>query len=110
METMSVLAAFGHAYQRQWLLPDRLRAFQLRQLRRIVDHAWAASPFYRDLWGARPQLDTLDDLAALPVISKEDIHDHTAEIVAPGFSENNCVVDRTSGSSGLVLTVLTDRE
>lgn len=110
---LSSLAAAAQAYRRQWLSPARLQELQLRRLRLVVGQAWSSSPFYRDLWRAQgitwPQLDSLDDLRGFPVISKEDVHDRLGEVVAQGYSEEDCVVDKTSGSSGLVLKVLTDQ-
>ena len=56
------------------LAPQALRQLQETKLRRIVTHAYATVPFYRDLWGAigiRPSdIRGLDDLRRLPVVSK----------------------------------------
>ena len=54
----------------------QLRALQLAKLKLLVEHAWNDSPFHRRCYeqaGFRPaQLETLDDLARLPFMTREE--------------------------------------
>jgi phenylacetate-CoA ligase len=54
-----------------------LEAHQIRALKRILRHAYSSVPFYRrsfDMLGLKPaDIETLDDLDRLPIISKADI-------------------------------------
>jgi phenylacetate-CoA ligase len=55
---------------------DELEAFQLAELRKLLEHAWRNVPFYRrrmEAAGLPPErLHSLDDLRQLPVLSREE--------------------------------------
>src|SRR6266545_7450403 len=59
----------------QWASGDELEAFQLQELRRLLDHAWRNVPFYRrrmDEAGVSPDgVRSLDDLRRLPILTRE---------------------------------------
>ena len=56
---------------------DRLRAWQLRRVRSLVDRAYASVPVYRERYGAAGyhpgDIRTWDDFARLPTITKVDL-------------------------------------
>ena len=64
----------------QWYSPQRLRALQLQRLRALLEHAGTHVPYYRNLFqriGFDPaQLNSLDQLARLPLLTKADIRAH----------------------------------
>jgi phenylacetate-coenzyme A ligase PaaK-like adenylate-forming protein len=67
----------------QWAPPASLRALQEQKLNRLVDWACAKVPFYRERidrsrW---PRHLSLDDVAALPMLSKADLRDRGRELV-----------------------------
>ncbi len=79
----------------------RLRSWQLDRLREVVAHARANVSFYRSLWskaGLRESgLDSFDDFARLPIITKQDL------LKARGGWANPCdgpVGFSTRGTSG----------
>lgn len=97
-----------------WLHPsvDRgaLERFRNRQLQRLIRHAHAKVPYYRDLLdrhGIRPEdIRCVDDLAAVPVTSRRELQALAAdEVVARGVDPTRLIVRRTSGSSGLPLNI-----
>src|SRR5579875_1988994 len=59
---------------------DELRSLQLRRLRWTLEHAYRNVPFYRkrfDDAGVRPaDLRSLDDLAAFPFTTKDDLREN----------------------------------
>lgn len=88
----------------QWWEPGRLREFQLGKLRPLVDHAFTTSPFYRERLGAcgfRPgDLTSLDQLAGLPILTKQDIQEQRDRILSSAHPLAGLVTDRTGGSTG----------
>ncbi|MBI2898536.1 MAG: phenylacetate--CoA ligase family protein [Deltaproteobacteria bacterium] len=103
------LACLAAAMRRQWAPPWELRKRQLVILQRLIAHAHERVPLWREKMraaGVRPgDLRTLADLAALPLMTKEELRD--------GFPEHTCArplepsdhVFETSGSSGVMLRV-----
>src|SRR5262245_9806778 len=84
---------------------DEIVAFQNARLRRLVAHAYDNVPFYRRVFdrnGVRPpDIQTVDDLGRLPIISKRDLQEAPeAELVARGVDLASLVVHQTSGSTG----------
>ncbi len=94
------------------LAPEARRDRQWRGLRAIVAHAWENSLFYQRHFraaGFEPgDLKSWDDLARLPVLRKQDVRDHTDELVARTYTRDELVRKRTSGSTGVSLHVLVD--
>lgn len=107
----------GREYQRvrkllgksQWWSAEQLADYQLERLRETVQHAYAHSPFYRDLFdrvGVRPEdLRSFDDINRFPTITKEELRENLDQIVPPGVDRRklmNLVTGGTTGS-GVVL-------
>src|SRR5690242_11152067 len=64
---------------------QRLRALQEQLLRRLLTHAAATSPWYREkLRDAQdPTRFRLDDLRQLPILERSDLQDHLDDIAGP---------------------------
>jgi phenylacetate-CoA ligase len=91
-------------------LTDRL---QLERCARIVDYAFNTIPFYTEIYrkaGYRTgDIITWQDFEALPTISKSDlIREYPLGIVKPELEIERCYGARTSGSTGLPLTLVRD--
>jgi len=71
---------------------ERLARHRTERLRVLLRHAADGSPFWRKrLDGLDPEAATLDDLARIPVLHKEDLMAHWDEIVTvPGLSLEAC--------------------
>ena len=86
-----------------WLSPEQLVLVQWRRLRRLLDHACARSPLWRERFaalGALPgDLRGVADLALLPVTTREELRapDH---LLAEGFARDRLRTATTSGSTG----------
>jgi phenylacetate-CoA ligase len=90
----------------------RLLALQLAALRSLVGHALRHSPFHRArLSGLAPEdLRSLDDLARLPPLTKDDLRDHLGEIVTGDPGQKGWTRVRTGGSSGVPVHLHWDGE
>jgi phenylacetate-CoA ligase len=92
-----------------WLPPDELRRYQERRLRWILERAYGASPYYRRAFDAaklKPSdIRTLDDLARLPVLTKEDARNRGTELRTTDSERFHPVECHTSGTSGTPFSV-----
>ncbi|GEC94777.1 capsular polysaccharide biosynthesis protein CapK [Zoogloea ramigera] len=74
--------------QSQWLPPEGWQALQLEEARSLALHAARRVPYYRELFG-RLGVDplawrSLDDLHALPELSRDDVIEAGASLLAEG--------------------------
>jgi phenylacetate-CoA ligase len=87
----------------QWLSAGELRSMQLAKLQKMLAHAAAAVPYYRNSFraaGFEPgDLKSIDDLARLPVLDKGILREHASEFVAEGVTEKMFTA-KTGGSTG----------
>jgi len=86
----------------QWLKPEEIRQLQLQNLRAFLIDVQTHVPYYRQLFTNLSfdpaSIDSLQTLAALPLLSKPEIRQHLAEMKADdaqGLARFN-----TGGSSG----------
>lgn len=90
----------------QWLEPTALEQLQLEALRRLLAHAFAQCPYYREAWtqqGLDPHgVRSSRDFQAWPVIDREVIRQHRLQMRArvPGL---RLLAKSTGGSSGVPL-------
>jgi phenylacetate-CoA ligase len=101
------LSLLDHLEQSQWRSPDELEATQVGALRRLLAHAAANVPHYRDAMAAAgfdpSRLRSVEDLARLPVLTRRDAQRsaETRRSIAQPFTE---VHKQTSGTSGQPLS------
>ncbi len=91
--------------------PEIVRARQLAALQAILRHAFDTVPFYRAAWaaaGVHPN-DVKDfaDLRRFPIVTKTDLRTRAAEFHSEAY-RGPYVTKRTSGSTGVPLTIRLD--
>lgn len=96
-----------------WRKTEDLIKIQQKKLKTIVKHAYENVEFYHrkfDLSGLKPSdIMTVEDLKKLPITTKQEIRDnYPNSIVTQGIDLKKCAVYRTSGSTGIPLTVALD--
>lgn len=91
----------------QWLPPEELRRQQAQHLARLLDHAAATVPFYRDR--LRPAGASTDAAAwpHLPVLTRRDLQSAGEAIVSRAVppDHGDITESRTSGSTGIPVVV-----
>lgn len=96
----------------QWDEPETIRQRQLAALRSLVQHAAETVPYYRrrftELGRTATDLRTIDDLSRLPILTKQDIRDHADDLISESYRGQRLHVKKTSGSTGVPLTVWLD--
>lgn len=90
--------------------PERRRDWILQRIRRLVAHAEANVPFYRDLYArsgfSAAELRGFDDIRLIPVVTKADLREvPLEERCAPGIRAH---VSNTGGTSGQPLSFMVE--
>lgn len=98
----------------QYLSPAEIKELQRGRLRKLLQHAYQNSPFYRqrfDRCGFNPDdFSGTEDLLKVPVLTKEDIQQHKEEMKARNFAESDLIPNKTGGSTGRPLFFYLDKE
>jgi phenylacetate-CoA ligase len=91
--------------ENQYWSKDQIYDYQLRHLRKIVRHAYANVPYYRNVMqtkGMHPDdIKSLDDLSHFPVISKEDIIANYSDFLSRDYQRYQPWVKSTGGTTGV---------
>lgn len=100
--------------QNQRFSAEELEHWQAARLREQLLHAFRNIPFYRrrfEVAGITPlDIRNVDDLRALPVLTKRDLQTHNNELLARNFPEAARVPNQTGGSTGSPLQFWVDKE
>ena len=93
---------------------ERILALQSERLNRMVRHAAATSPFHRERFAAAgidpASVHDIADLAALPLLTKDDVRNHLDAILSTAYAKGDLVPAKTGGSTGVSLHVFCDRQ
>ena len=96
----------------QWWDPERLAGYRLERLRALLERAYHQVPYYRRVMDARgltpESFGALEDLAALPLLTKAEIRAHRADLTAA--DAQGLATFNTGGSSGEPLVFLIGKE
>lgn len=88
---------------------EELQDLQLRELRRLVRHAWQNVPLYANLWDKEPQIEDWGDFRALPILERSQVTEGADDLIArslpPGMEMGP--ITTTSGSTGHVVRIRT---
>lgn len=88
----------------QWWSPAELRELQNEKLRKLMGHVYRNVPYYRRILVERgltdKDIDTIEDLSKLPVLTKEDVRRNSSDLMAEDFKRWKPILSPTSGSTG----------
>lgn len=91
---------------------DETNSIQSQKLKGLIQYAWDHTGYYREKWqtiGFRPEdMKSKDDLAQLPVLTKDDIRANKARMIAEGIAREKLIPRKTSGSTGVSLEFFVD--
>ncbi len=83
-----------------WTL-EKIHQWQLEKLNNLLAQAKQHSPFYRNaLKSAKFPLKSLEEIQALPILTKTDIRNNQQELKCSNIPESRFVQSRTGGSTG----------
>lgn len=95
--------------------PSDLRAIQDDRLRKLVEHAYQTSAFYRkrfeDLGLTPSDIHGVHDLDRLPLLSKNDVRENiNSTLLSTAFQRSELLKITTSGSTGEPFTIFANRD
>lgn len=98
----------------QWLSLEELRERQMVKSRRILIHVFETVGFYRKRFldvGFDPfNFNSLDQLRVLPLLTKNDIIEHSDQLISEPYKSQKLVSSCTGGSTGTQLHFLINKE
>ncbi|MGC2449521.1 MAG: hypothetical protein WA477_17870 [Candidatus Sulfotelmatobacter sp.] len=84
-----------------------IEAYQNEKLCRLIRHAFENVPYYRERWKSlklsAEDIRCREDLAKLPVLTKEDVRQNLERLVSEKVSKHELVFRHTSGTTGKAL-------
>ena len=93
----------------QWFSLDKLKEIQMDRLKKMLKHAYANVPYYRNLFnsiGLIPdQIKTIEDLKKLPPIDKSIVRKHLRQFIPTNIGKDKLIAINTGGTTGTPLTV-----
>lgn len=93
---------------------DKLVALQEQKLTALIQHAYATSPWYKqvmDQAGIDPQEQiTLERLKAFPITTKADIRENVDSFISTAYSKDTLNKAKTGGSTGVSLNLFFDEQ
>jgi phenylacetate-CoA ligase len=91
----------------------KLVDYQQTRLALLLDHCYKHVPYYREIFrqrGITPKdIQTIEDLRKLPVLTKETVRKRSRDLIAENISVFGIEPTRTSGSSGTALSFFYDK-
>lgn len=83
--------------------PGQIAAYQLRALRRTVDHALRTVPYYADY--PRIEIRNVDDLRGFPVLTREALLQNHEQLLSSSTPRHRRIRAATTGTTGASLRV-----
>lgn len=94
------------------LCREEIVAIQDAKLRRLVHHCYDSVPYYTHLFdrlGIKPKdIQGINDLEKLPILTKQTIRDHYNEFFSKGIDPSRLIKSSTGGSTGTPLQFCKD--
>jgi len=85
--------------------PREIERHALDALRRLLVHAYATAPYYRETWKAAgfvPSLTTtVEDVRRLPLVTKRELRERKMDFVSERFDPAALRLDYTGGTTGV---------
>src|ERR1700751_4757077 len=92
---------------------SEIEAYQNEKLRNLVQHAYENIPYYRERWKtlrlSPADIKSREDLAKLPVLTKEEVRGNLAQLVSRKTNRHDLVFRHTSGTTGKALHFYTTK-
>jgi phenylacetate-CoA ligase len=93
---------------------DEAKRLQMERLRELLEHAASSVPYYREVFrdrGLSPRdIRSVEDLALLPVLTKEIVRERADDLVSERANRARLMAHHSGGSTGVPLTFYRDPE
>jgi len=100
----SVMKYYHWLQKTQWWSPKQLQEFQNSRLQLLIKHVVNDVPYYKRLFSdmgiSVNDIQNIDDLVKLPILTKKDIRRNPKDMLAMDFKKWKPIPDATGGSTG----------
>ncbi len=97
----------------QWFSPEKLRRYQEKRLKIIINHAYEHVPYYSNLFNRHrlkpSDISSIDDLTKLPLLTKDTVRNKGSDLIADNAARYHPIVYKTSGTSGTPFKLYLDK-
>lgn len=98
----------------QWYNQEKLKELQIKKLRILIRHVYENVPYYHKIFQSLAlnpsDINTINDLSKLPILTKEDIKKNFEDLKAKNFKKFHSRFISTSGSTGEPLGLYIDED
>ena len=97
----------------QWFSIEDMEFYQSEHLQQIIKHAYHNVPYYKNLFDefkiSVDEIKSPSDLLKIPILEKDQVKRYYDDFKALGCERFRPSAHKTSGSTGMPLTVLVDQ-
>jgi len=95
---------YNFLQESQWWSKEQLEEYQMRELEKLLNHAYENVPYYRRVFderGLKPKdIQDFDDLRKLPYLTKDDVRKNLKDLIARNIPKEEIEYVTTGGTSG----------
>ncbi len=95
---------YNFLQESQWWSKEQLVEYQIRQLEKLLKHAYENVPYYRKVFderGLKPKdIQDFDDFKKIPFLTKDDVRENLKDLVARNITKEEIEYVTTGGTSG----------
>ena len=111
-ERSPYLVHYRRLVQTQYHSLETILCRQTRQMRDLLEHAYATSPFWRrrfqEINFSPREFRSMEDLRQIPLLTKDDLRNHRDALISESFDRNSLQSAQASGSTGVPVEVFYD--
>jgi len=104
---------YNFLQESQWWSKEKIEEYQMRELEKLLKHAYENVPYYRRVFderGLKPKdIQNIDDLKKLPYLTKEIIGNNLKDLVAQNYPRSKLQYVTTGGSTGIPMGFYQDK-
>ena len=104
---------YAFLQESQWWSREKLEAYQMFQLSKLLRHAYENVAYYRKIFderGLKPKdIQNFHDLKKLPYLTKEIIRENLHDLIAQNYPKSKLEYVRTGGTTGIPLGFYVDK-
>jgi phenylacetate-CoA ligase len=95
---------YNFLQESQWWSKEQLEEYQMRELEKLLNHAYKNVPYYRRVFderGLKPKdIQNFDDFKKIPYLTKDDVRENLNCLIARNITKEDMQYVTTGGTSG----------
>ena len=95
---------YNFLQESQWWSIERLKQYQMQQLKKLLNHAYKNVPYYKRIFDEKllkpKNIQNFEDFRKLPYLTKDIVRGNSDNLIAKNISKENMKYVTTGGTSG----------